>query len=996
MVLDAEEFASHVLDVKATALLKLIYLEMFGHDMSWASFNVLEVMSSPKYLQKRVGYLGAVQSFRPDTEVLMLATNLLKKDISSPSMPTISLPLITLPHIVTPSIALSLLTDLMPRLSHSSPNIRKKTLVTLYRLALVYPETLRPAWPKIKDMLMDVDEDPSVTAAIINVICELGCRRPQDFLPLAPRLFNLLVDGGNNWMAIKIIKLFAVLTPLEPRLIKKLLPPLVVLIRTTPAMSLLYECINGIIQGGILEGAEGVPEGDEVAELCVGKLRGMIAVEGDPNLKYVALLAFNKIVASHPYLVSVHQDVIMDCIDDPDISIRLQALDLGSGMINGENLTAVVDRLMRQLREATSQGSMAPRYHDRNTSDGVEPTADSDGADPEQILRSSNLRQEDSTLMPDEYRTTIIRQILAMCSHDTYTNITDFEWYIDVLVELVQLVPQSARALASSLEQNKPSARSALEVSAAIGTELRNVAVRVNSVRAEAVRAAALLVGDRRKQMSAMETGCNGHAVLAYAAWIVGEYADCLSNRQDTLSYLLVPTVQSFDSEILCAYIQSIAKIFASLISEATQWSAAWQTVYSLLLARIIHFLEPLAIHPNLEVQERSVEFLELMRLAAEAVMNHGTQHEVGPRLLTHGLPSLFNESALNPVATTAQRKVPSPNDIDLASPISHKLTEVLIRAEVDIFMDKDSFETEQFYYHRTTIQGNPEIDVETLKSPLEKSASYQQDAESMLDPQTIALKRTKRHERNKDDPFYIPNDDELSSGNATPTHNILKSSNGQDMDIDSIPIMDLDFTNKSINTYSSEVEARKPKRKSKQKVHIAADENIDYDGVGTDGNAVDLAGTTENSANASRRENPKKSLLEVDSSGIGKLRLDNDSSGIKKRRSDYDRQELEETEMAKAMEEVERLRMEMQRAAERIQVAGDIPADGTLVKKKMKKKGKPIVGAATEDEIGVRSPGAGIENTTNDEVVIKRKKKKKKKFLETVDSEQEVTAKQS
>lgn len=68
-------------DKKATALLKLIYLEMFGYDMSWASFNVLEVMSSPKYHQKRVGYLGAAQSFRPDTEVLMLATNLLKKVI---------------------------------------------------------------------------------------------------------------------------------------------------------------------------------------------------------------------------------------------------------------------------------------------------------------------------------------------------------------------------------------------------------------------------------------------------------------------------------------------------------------------------------------------------------------------------------------------------------------------------------------------------------------------------------------------------------------------------------------------------------------------------------------------------------------------------------------------------------------------------------------------------------------------------------------------------
>lgn len=54
---------------------------------------------------------------------------------------------------------------------------------------------------------MDEGEDPSVTAAIINVVCELGWRRPQDFLSLAPRLFELLVDSGNNWMAIKLIKL---------------------------------------------------------------------------------------------------------------------------------------------------------------------------------------------------------------------------------------------------------------------------------------------------------------------------------------------------------------------------------------------------------------------------------------------------------------------------------------------------------------------------------------------------------------------------------------------------------------------------------------------------------------------------------------------------------------------------------------------------------------------------------------------------------------------
>lgn len=50
-------------------------------------------------------------------------------------------------------------------------------------------------------------------------------------------------------------------------------------------MSLLYECIHGIIQGGILEGAEGSVEGEEIARLCVGKLRSMMAIEGDPNRK---------------------------------------------------------------------------------------------------------------------------------------------------------------------------------------------------------------------------------------------------------------------------------------------------------------------------------------------------------------------------------------------------------------------------------------------------------------------------------------------------------------------------------------------------------------------------------------------------------------------------------------------------------------------------------------------------------------------------------------
>lgn len=215
-----------------------------------------------------------------------------------------SLPLVTLPHIITPSLAMSLLPDVLARISHSHAVVRKKAVVTLYRLSLLYPDALKLAWPKIKERLLDDQEDSSVVTAVVNVVCELGWRRPHDFLPLAPRFFELLVDGRNNWMAIKVIKLvgstwtsntmittdqllqFATLTPIEPRLIRKLLRPLTNLIRTTTAMSLLYECINGVIQGGILDGDEVSQEQDEIAALCVEKLRGMVVIDADPNREY--------------------------------------------------------------------------------------------------------------------------------------------------------------------------------------------------------------------------------------------------------------------------------------------------------------------------------------------------------------------------------------------------------------------------------------------------------------------------------------------------------------------------------------------------------------------------------------------------------------------------------------------------------------------------------------------------------------------------------------
>jgi len=55
-----KEINSSDMHVKANALQKLTFLQMMGYSMSWASFATIEVMSSPRFCHKRIGYLAAV------------------------------------------------------------------------------------------------------------------------------------------------------------------------------------------------------------------------------------------------------------------------------------------------------------------------------------------------------------------------------------------------------------------------------------------------------------------------------------------------------------------------------------------------------------------------------------------------------------------------------------------------------------------------------------------------------------------------------------------------------------------------------------------------------------------------------------------------------------------------------------------------------------------------------------------------------------------------
>uniref|UniRef100_A0A182Q5E6 AP-3 complex subunit delta n=1 Tax=Anopheles farauti TaxID=69004 RepID=A0A182Q5E6_9DIPT len=623
-----QELRQDNVGVKSNAVAKLTYLQMCGYDISWAGFNIIEVMSSNRFTCKRIGYLAASQCFHPDSDLLMLTTNMIRKDLSSTNQYDAGVALSGLSCFISTDLSRDLANDIMTLMSSTKPYLRMKAVLMMYKVFLRYPEALRPAFPKLKEKLED--PDPSVQSAAVNVICELARKNPKNYLSLAPIFFKLMTTSTNNWMLIKIIKLFASLTAIEPALGKKLTHPLIELISSTSAMSLLYECINTVI-AVLISISSGMPNHSASIQLCVQKLRILIE-DSDQNLKYLGLLAMSKILKTHPKSVQTHKDLILACLDDKDESIRLRALDLLYGMVSKKNLMEIVRRLLGHMERA--EGS--------------------------------------------SYRDELLYKVIEICSQGSYQYVTNFEWYLTVLVELILLESGSRHGRL-------------------IAGQLLDVAIRVQAVRAFAVNEMATLL--ETYPVTAAPNGGTMQEVLYAAAWIVGEFASHVDAPERTLAVLLQP--KPVAGHIQAVYVQNALKLFAHLVGEAVRQRDVPAIDRH---CRTLHDgLRSYLSSADIEVQERASSVYFLVALLRESL---GGRSETTDDAAVGGLVELTADgdgttgegalapapppppsppdtawqeieqiagdlrelfaSELNPVAPKAQRKVQLPDGLDL------------------------------------------------------------------------------------------------------------------------------------------------------------------------------------------------------------------------------------------------------------------------------------------------------------------------------------------
>ncbi|XP_021658620.2 AP-3 complex subunit delta [Hevea brasiliensis] len=376
------EIKSTDLHTKSIALQKLTYLNsIYFIDMSWAAFHAIECISSPNFSHKKVGYLAISMSFNESTSVILLITNQLRKDLKSNNEFEVSLALDCLSRIGTADLCRDLTPEVFTLLSSSKVFVRKKAIGVVLRVFGKYPDAVRVCFKRLVECLDGTD--PQIVSAVVGVFCELASKDPRSYLPLAPEFYRILVDSRNNWVLIKVLKIFAKLAPLEPRLAKRVVEPICEHMRRTGAKSLMFECIRTVVTS--------FTDYESAVKLSVAKIRDFL-VDDDPNLKYLGLHALSIIAPNHLWAVLENKEVVIKSLSDDDPNVKLESLRLVVAMVSESNVVEIC-----------------------------------------RVLVNYSLKSD------PEFCNEILGSILSKCCQNVYEIIVDFDWYVSLLGEMSRI-----------------------------------------------------------------------------------------------------------------------------------------------------------------------------------------------------------------------------------------------------------------------------------------------------------------------------------------------------------------------------------------------------------------------------------------------------------------------------------------------------------------------------------------------------------------------------
>ena len=346
-------------------LSKLLYIHMLGYPAHFGQMECLKLVASPRFSDKRLGYLGIMLLLDENAQVLMLITNGLKNDMNHSNMFVIGLALCTFANIASEEMSRDLANEIERLMGSANSYVRKKAALCAMRIVRKVPDLIDHFFERSLQLLGD--KNHGVLLCALSLAMEISHIEPS-LIDAYRRVTPVLVQTLRTLLSTSFSPEHDVGGTTDPFLQVKILRFLRVLGRDSEAVSdaindtlaqvatnteanknvgnaILYECVLTILE----------IRADSGLRVMGINILGRFLGNRDNNIRYVALNTLNKVVALDTNAVQRHRATILECLRDADISIRRRALDLTYALINQANVLVLMPELLSFLEVADTE-----------------------------------------------------------------------------------------------------------------------------------------------------------------------------------------------------------------------------------------------------------------------------------------------------------------------------------------------------------------------------------------------------------------------------------------------------------------------------------------------------------------------------------------------------------------------------------------------------------------------------------------------------------------
>jgi AP-4 complex subunit epsilon-1 len=531
-------------------VVRAIYVEMLGQDASFAYIKAVELCASTTISQKRIGYLAAALCLSPDHEFRFMLVNQIQRDMKSTNVLESCAALSAVCKIVTEDMIPAVIGEVIKLLKHDMEAVRKRAVSAIHRLYQMDKRCIVDQVDKIRRALCD--KEPSVMAATLPLFQDMIQDDVMQFKDLVPSFVSILKQITEHrlpreydyhripspWIQMNLLRILALLGRGDQASSEGMYEVLVdVMKRADTGINVGYAIVYEVVKT-----VTTIYPNTLLLDAAATSISRFIRSDSH-NLKYIGIKGLASIVKDHPRYAADHQMAVIDCLEDPDETLKRKTLDLLFRMTNAVNVEFIVDKLLSFLSGA----------------------------------------------MDDHFRTDLVGQITQCAERFAPSN----AWYVQTVIKVFELAGDKVKvSVAQTLTQLI--AEGAEQDDDDEDEEDGN---KDDELRSEAVEHFLELM-DKAKLPE----------ILAQAmAWVLGEYGylSVSCSKQVIMERLCDLATQSDDSE-------TRAQIVTALMKLTAQEGAC--------PPRIVHFITQFTQSASLDVQQRCIEFMALLRNSSTMV----------------------------------------------------------------------------------------------------------------------------------------------------------------------------------------------------------------------------------------------------------------------------------------------------------------------------------------------------------------------------------------